>query len=165
MTALRSRLGAALLALVPVTMTAVGAGCGATTDLQTNEPTAQEREVTAAALLDQLSLEAALLDDSPSVRLLSAAMPTSTRIAEHACGGSSSARQDAAHGAREIPRACATVEGALPDADGDGIPSTASVHLDCSAAAYDVSGTAFMIDDNDQDPRAASPSGSETCAC
>lgn len=149
MTALRSRVGAALLVLVPATMTVGGAGCG-TTELQPNEPNAQEREVTAAALLDQLSLEGALLDDSPSVRLLSNA--SSTRIAETSAPVPRPLDKVLRAWGAEIPRACATVEGALPDADGDGIPATASVHLACSSAAYDVSGTAFMIDDNDHDP-------------
>jgi hypothetical protein len=152
MTALRSRLAfAALLALVPATMTAAG-GCGAAADLKTNEPDAQERAVTSAALLDELSIEGALLDDTPSVRLLSTSTSTTARVAETRSPVPRPLDKMLQAWGAAVPRSCATVETASPDADGDGIPGAASVHLACSSAAYAVSGTAFLIDDDDRDP-------------
>jgi len=131
-------------------MAATGVGCGAS-ELQPNEPSTQEREATTAALLDQLSLEGALLDDSPSVRLLSTAS-SATRIAETRPPVPRPLDKMLQAWGTAIPRSCTTVEGASPDADADGIPATASVHLACSAASYDVSGTAYMVDDDDRDP-------------
>ena len=155
MTARRSRLGIALLALAPGTTIAAGAGCGGT-ELGTTEPSAEERAATTAALLDQLSLEGAVLDDSPSVHLLSASpswtSPSSTRIAVTSAPVPRPLDKVLRAWGTEIPRSCATVEGASPDADADGIPATASVQLHCAAAAYDVSGSAFLIDDDDRDP-------------
>lgn len=107
--------------------------------------------MTSAALLDELSIEGALLDDSPSVRLASIATPT-TRIAETRPPVPRPLDKMLRAWGATIPKSCATVETASPDADGDGIPAIATVHLACSAAAYAVSGTAFMIDDSDHDP-------------
>ena len=125
--------------MVPAVSTA---GCGGRASLALNEPDAVERSAVAAAILEELSLEGALLDDIPLEQALSiapsASLPLPRPLAKLLRAWSA-----------PVPTSCWTVESSA-DADEDGIPTAASILFGCSSSTYDVSGTGIVLDDSDE---------------
>ena len=98
-------------------------------------------------MLEELSLEGALLDDTPDTQLL-ATVPSAPAVPTAAIPRPL-AKLLRAWGA-PVPSSCWTVESSQ-DADVDGIPAEASVLFGCASSTYDVSGTGFALDDSDFD--------------
>lgn len=157
-----TRSGCTRALLVPLAAFAVTSAC-ASEDLQSAEPSASEREVLAQTLLDELSVEGALLDDSPPLYSLSAIAPTArgpdgmSAIAAPADDRTWPFTRPLDKLLRawgvSLPSSCTTLEGTWSDSDDDGIPSAASVLFDCTSPTYGVSGVGYVADDNDGDPR------------